>query len=431
MDNLPYILALFFILLGVVAYALYIRERREGFINLKKLAKGSLATGAKAGFETLKSGGSVKDVAKTVLIKSLEDAYKEAMPQIEEIVRNSSQQKQAAYAVLKAGATTAFLSFKAGVNYKEIALKTVDACYNAAEPLLDAFIATRSPQEQEIIKSIRSGAGSAIGAYKSGQNPLDIAKAAGSPLLEAGMSRLDPSQQAMLKSLKDQAGSAYGAYKAGENPLDIAKRAGSPLLEAGLSRLDPSQQAMLKSLQAQAGSAYGAYKAGENPLDIAKRAGSPLLEAGLSRLDPSQQAMLKSLQAQAGSAYGAYKAGESPLDIAKATGSPILEAGLSYVEQEKIRARELPPAMANNPEVAKIWSQMDLDEPYKLVKQASPLKMISDQDKQTMSTAIQQAGFKNSAPLIMAKLNTMDKSEQAKFLVSRSGNAGILETYGK
>jgi hypothetical protein len=283
------------------------------------------------------------------------------------------------------------------------------------------YIKERRKQEGFInIKGIakgafKSGKDAGMAAIKSGGNPKEAFKIMLNTMvteayndsiqeIEEDVSKMDQIRQGVYRMLKSGLSAGYYAYKADASKRDVAKAAITgcvsniqPMVDevyngyisdvdALVSGMDPIKKGIYGMLKAGLTAGFLSYKvngnrqeAGKAAIDGCSSAMQPLIDAVLATRSPQERAKFEEIKQQGESAMQSYRAGENPLDIAKRTAS-------SYVTPEM-------------------------------------------RDK-VLSKGLEQAGFKPDSPLLLAKLATMSKREQAEFLYKQTGKEGVLYTYG-
>ena len=233
--------------------------------------------------------------------------------------------------------------------------------------------------------ALKSGAKKGIEALKSGKSPKEIAKEAAFTTLEEIYAKAMPEveiemmgkpmeQQLAFKAIQTGGKAAFAAYKTGSSPKDMASLSVRAAAESIAPQID---------------------------VELAKI--GPMIDTELANKTPEQRQIYEVLKTGAYTAFSAYKSGKKPQDCAK--------------EAIEATSRSLQPII--DAEIAKRLEQQRQNIQEKVDDLANP---------SAISTALNQAGYKGSVPLLVAKFSNMDAKSQANALFKQSGNAGVLTT---
>jgi len=222
--------------------------------------------------------------------------------------------------------------------------------------------------------------------------------------------------------LKEREEGFYGLKSKLKNAASKVKKAGSEASKAVKNPKEAARKVIIKALE----KAYDTVV--------------PKLEEKVAKSDDIRKGIYHMLKEAAIVGFNLYRAGESKKKVAIAALEASYKASPAFVSAVLATRSEKEKAMASS-----VKSGMDA---YKSMKAEDALKNLSQpfsenvirnmrKDETTSSTedklavAMAQAGFNKAAPAVMAKLKGMSLEEQAQFLYSKTGNAGVFNTLAK
>lgn len=220
--------------------------------------------------------------------------------------------------------------------------------------------------------------------------------------------------------LKEREEGFYGLKSKFKGAVSKVKKAGSAASNAVKNPKETARKLIIKALEK-------AYKTVV-----------PKLEEKIAKSDDIKKGVYNMLKEAVIVGFNLYRAGENKKKVAIAAleasykASPALVTAVLATRSEKDKAM-----------VSSVKSGMDA---YKAMKAEDAIKNLSQpfsesvirnmrktesttpttEDK--LATAMAQGGFNKPAPTVLAKLQGMSLEQQAQFLYSKTGNAGVFNT---